>query len=170
MSKRRIYNERFLESQLWEVPHFAKIHLTVLTAILGAIFSLISISLSEKSCRSSVAMMDSTGVPKTCTPYFCRTPLWKSSTPDTMDRKEHNAPSIEPFSVGEFGKVWCWMLTAVESRLSSHGEQDAVGALYFDHLLYKLRSDGKEVHRVCLLGANLVSLYRGNVGVNQHSL
>ncbi len=62
------------------------------------------------------------------------------------------------------------MLTAVESCLSSHGEQDTVGSLYFDHLRYKLRSDGQEVHRVCLLGANLISLYRGNVGVNQNSL
>lgn len=56
--------------------------LTDSTAILGAIFSLISISLSAKSCLSSVAMMDSTEVPRTFTPYFSRTPRWNNSTPD----------------------------------------------------------------------------------------
>lgn len=80
------YNHRQICIQTVSKCVYHILQLTVLTAILGAIFSLISISLSEKSCRSSVAMMDSTGVPKTCTPYFCRTPLWKSSTPGTMYR------------------------------------------------------------------------------------
>ena len=55
--------------------------LTDSTAILGAIFSLISISLSAKSCLSSVAMMDSTEVPNTFTPYFSKMPRRNNSTP-----------------------------------------------------------------------------------------
>lgn len=79
---------------------FYKMNLFVLiltdsTAKLGAIFSLISISLSEKSCLSSVAMMDSTGVPSTFTPYCSRTPDWNNSTPEQSTRhqskyKEYN--------------------------------------------------------------------------------
>lgn len=65
--------------------HRKKMILTDSTAKLGAIFSLISFSLSEKSCLSSVAMMDSTGVPRTFTPYFSRTPLWNNSTPEHKD-------------------------------------------------------------------------------------
>ena len=48
------------------LPAFFKIcQLTVSTATLGAIFSPISLSLSAKNCLSSVALIDSIGVPRT---------------------------------------------------------------------------------------------------------
>mmetsp|Transcript_36794 Transcript_36794/g.49753 ORF Transcript_36794/g.49753 Transcript_36794/m.49753 type:complete len:272 (-) Transcript_36794:1415-2230(-) len=47
----------------------------------GAIFSSISCSLSENICRSSVAMIVSTEVPRTLTPYFSKMPVASSSTP-----------------------------------------------------------------------------------------
>mmetsp|Transcript_32051 Transcript_32051/g.83914 ORF Transcript_32051/g.83914 Transcript_32051/m.83914 type:complete len:232 (+) Transcript_32051:3064-3759(+) len=47
----------------------------------GAMRSPISLSLSEKMPRSSVASMDATDVPSTRTPYFSRMPRFSSSTP-----------------------------------------------------------------------------------------
>mmetsp|Transcript_34673 Transcript_34673/g.114873 ORF Transcript_34673/g.114873 Transcript_34673/m.114873 type:complete len:217 (-) Transcript_34673:1588-2238(-) len=47
----------------------------------GAIRSPISLSLSEKMPRSSVASMAATDVPSTRTPYFSSTPLFSSATP-----------------------------------------------------------------------------------------
>lgn len=55
--------------------------LTESTAKLGATFSLISVNLSRNICLSSVAMMDSTDVPRTLTPCSCRMPRLNSSTP-----------------------------------------------------------------------------------------
>mmetsp|Transcript_74449 Transcript_74449/g.205204 ORF Transcript_74449/g.205204 Transcript_74449/m.205204 type:complete len:217 (-) Transcript_74449:1203-1853(-) len=47
----------------------------------GAMRSPISLSLSEKMPRSSVASMDATDVPSTRTPYLARMPRFSSSTP-----------------------------------------------------------------------------------------
>lgn len=59
-------------------------------------------------------------------------------------------------------------LTAVEGRLSPHGQQDAIRTFNLDDIGYKFGCDGQEVDRVGLFGAHLVGLNRGDVGIHKH--
>ena len=57
------------------------------------------------------------------------------------------------------------LCAAVEGRLAAKREQDAVGALFLYHLLYKLGSDGEEIDTV---GHAFRCLDCSDVGVNQY--
>lgn len=170
--------------------------LTDSTAILGAIFSLISMSLSANSCLSSVAMMDSTEVPRTFTPYFSRMPRLNNSTPDRHTnmipirwRVNHKGngnvccsdPQPRQYDcITQNPRAWgthavfppylnnCRRLTAVECCLPTHGQQDAVWMLDLDDFSNKFWRDRQEVDRVGLLGAHFVGLNWGNVWVHEH--
>lgn len=62
----------------------------------------------------------------------------------------------------------CTHITAVQCRLSTHGQQDAIWTLNLDDFSHKFWGDRQEVDRVGLLGAHLIGLNRGNVWVHEH--